>query len=354
MELLSGLPETDIYEFLSKAEKPIVIYGMGNGADKIMDEFERRGIAVSGVAASDSFVRGQSFRGFHVRTVSSFEDELGDIIIIIAFGSSLPEVMEHIRSLEKRHEVLAPDVPVCGDNIWCSDFYNENRRQIEDTYSLLADEQSRMVFRNVISFKLTGRLSYLRAAYSDKSEVFNNILQLGNDESYLDLGAYRGDTIDEFLLYTGGSYRRITALEPDRRSFSKLKAHTAGMNDIKLFRMGIWSEDADLPFEASKGRGSGIRDGGEETLAVTRIDTLFAVRKLTYLKMDVEGCERQAFLGGIKAIRRDKPKLNIAAYHRSEDIFSLPLLIHSIEPSYRIFLRQHPYIPAWDLNLYCP
>ena len=87
-------------------------------------------------------------------------------------------------------------------------------------------------------------------------------------------------------------------------------------------------------------------------LAVTRIDTLYHSRKLTYLKMDVEGCERQAIIGGVNTLRRDKPKLNIAVYHRSEDIFSIPLLISSIVPGYRLYLRQHPYIPAWDLTLY--
>ena len=56
--------------------------------------------------------------------------------------------------------------------------------------------------------------------------------------------------------------------------------------------------------------------------------------------------------GGIDTLRRDKPKLNIALYHRSEDIFKLPLMIKKIQPEYNIFMRQHPHIPSWDLNLY--
>ena len=124
------------------------------------------------------------------------------------------------------------------------------------------------------------------------------------------------------------------------------------MKNIRLFRMGIWSEDRDLSFSDSLGRGSSFSENGGDTLAVTKIDTLFAVQETTYIKMDVEGCERQAIIGGINTLRRDKPKLNIAVYHRSEDIFSIPLQIHSVEPSYKLYLRQHPYIPAWDLNLY--
>ncbi len=348
-----NIPAEDIYSRLYNSDRPIVIYGMGNGADKIINEFEKRRITVDAVAASDDFVRGQSFRGFTVRRISDVLESSPDAVIIIAFGTCITEVMDRIYSLAEKTIVLAADVPVYGDNIWCREFYEENRGDIERAFSLLADEQSKRVFENIISFKLTGQLEYLRRSYSSKDEVFRSIIPPGSNESYLDLGAYRGDTIDEFLRYSGGSYERITALEPDRKNFTKLKKNTAGMKNIRLFRMGIWSEDMDMSFSDSLGRGSSINNGGGDTLAVTKIDTLYRVQHISYIKMDVEGCERQAITGGINTLRRDKPKLNIAVYHRSEDIFSLPLFIDSILPEYRIYLRQHPYIPAWDLNMYC-
>lgn len=346
------IPVNDIYNRLKEEKRPVVIYGMGNGADKIIAQLNLYGIPVSGIAASDDFVRGQSFHGFTVRRISELEQIFPDLIIIIAFGTSIPEVMEHIFSLARRHTVLAADVPVYGDNYWSKAFYEENRSDIERAYSLLSDEQSRFVFESMVCYKLTGGLQYLSRCCSDKDEVFRKLIPLSEGETYLDLGAYRGDTIDEFLHYSGGNYRHITALEPDRKTFSKLKTHTLNMHDIRLYRMGIWSEDRDIPFDSSLGRGSSVQSGGKEMLAVTCIDTLYAVRRVSYIKMDVEGCERQALLGGIKTIQRDKPKLNIAAYHRSEDLFSLILQLHDIEPSYRLYLRKHPYIPAWDLNLY--
>ena len=52
----------DMWKKLSATKKPIWLYGMGNGADKILDELTRRGISVSGVFASDGFVRHQQFR----------------------------------------------------------------------------------------------------------------------------------------------------------------------------------------------------------------------------------------------------------------------------------------------------
>lgn len=344
--------QKDVWEVLTECTMPIVLYGTGNGADRILDELQRLGITVSGVMASDGFVRERTFRGFTVSSLAELERQLGSMVILIAFGTQRPEVIDNILSVADKHTVLCADVPVYGDNIFNMQFYLQHENEIQAACSLMCDELSRRTFEDIISFKLSGRMEYLTGCFSEKDEAFRNILRLGEDESYLDLGAYRGDTIAEFLSCTNGKYSHITALEPDRRTFRKLREYAASMPETQLFNMGIWSEDCDLSFNASLGRGSSIQKDGSQTLPVTRIDTLYKRRRLTYLKADVEGSEEQAILGGEVTLRRDKPKLNIALYHRSEDIFHLPLLINSINPGYRFYIRQHPHIPSWDLNLY--
>ena len=65
--MLNLLTEKEnIWNFLINDKKPIVIYGMGNGADKIINTIEEYGGKVSDVFASDEFVRGHAFRGFKV------------------------------------------------------------------------------------------------------------------------------------------------------------------------------------------------------------------------------------------------------------------------------------------------
>ena len=56
--------------------------------------------------------------------------------------------------------------------------------------------------------------------------------------------------------------------------------------------------------------------------------------------------------GAQRTLRELKPKLNLAAYHRTEDFFELILQLHEIASEYKIYLRKHPYIPCWDLNIY--
>ena len=343
----------EIWTFLAKTDRPLIIYGMGNGADKIIDVLKQIGKAPYGVMASDDFVRGQTFHGYTVRKLSYFEERIKEPIILVSFGSQRQDVMNHIMNISKRHTVFAPDVPVYGDNIFNMEFFNAHKKELETVYNFLADNKSKHTFENVINFKLSGKIEYLTEVFSDKADVFENIITLGESESCLDAGAYTGDTVMEILSYTKGKYKHITALEPDKKTFEKLKKNIGGMPDVRLFQMGIWNDDCDLSFNNSLGRGSSIKKDGEQPLSVTKIDTLFKRQVLSYLKLDVEGSELMALLGGVNVIKRDKPKINMAVYHRSEDIYTLPLLIKEIEPRYNIYLRQHPHIPAWDLNIYC-
>ena len=88
-------------------------------------------------------------------------------------------------------------------------------------------------------------------------------------------------------------------------------------------------------------------------MPVDSVDRVLGGARVSYLKLDVEGAEREALLGCARTIRRWRPKLCVSAYHRNEDLFALPLLIEQIAPGYRFYLRRFPYVPAWDVNLYC-
>ena len=337
------------WEKIKECGKSVVIYGMGNGADKVLDEFIRLEIPVIGVTASDDFVRGQSFRGFKVKKLSEFE---GDFIVAVAFASCIPDVMNHIYSLCEKYRVIVPCVPVFGNDIFNRDFIEKNKAEIERAYELFEDEESKRIYRGCVEFMFGGELDVLESITSNKDEAFENILKLNNEEIFLDLGAYRGDTVEEFLHYTKGKYESIIALEPDRRSYKKLVAYAENKKNIVTVQKAVSGKDSVAFFNAAAGRQSSFSDKGDEIETVT-VDTLAVDKNITYLKMDVEGAEYEVFCGAEKTLKTQKPKLNIALYHKSEDIFLLPLKIASINPEYRFYIRKHPYIPCWDMNLYC-
>ncbi len=350
--MLSIIREKSVWNRLMSESRPIVLYGMGDGAEKILRVCKERGISVSGVFASDEFVRGQSFCGFPVRSLPQTEAAFGEMVILLAFGSFLPEVMERIIRISERHTLYAPDVPLFGGGLWDEEYLAQHEDEIERAYALLGDEQSRMTFGDVLNYRLSGKLSYLSHCETEREEMYR-LLGIGAEEDYYDLGAYDGDTVREFLSYTGGCFHSVTAVEPDPKNRRKLlRKMPEFLSDerLRLVEAGVWWEDGELAFDNAAGRCSVLSPDGKIVTPVLSLDRIVAGRACSFIKMDVEGAEREALLGGKRVLTEQRPRLLFSAYHKTEDIFSLPLLLHELEPRYRIFLRHQPYFPAWETN----
>ena len=125
------MPQIDLWTHLQKTDKKIVMYGMGNGADKILAVCRERGIEVVDFFASDGFVRGHSFYGKRVLSYSEMKERYGaeNVIVLLSFASSLPDVLEYIYKIASECELYAPDVPVCGTNLFDLEFCQKTKKR---------------------------------------------------------------------------------------------------------------------------------------------------------------------------------------------------------------------------------
>lgn len=254
--LPSFVTETrDVWTVLQQETRPICLYGMGDGAEKILRVCEQKNIPIAGIFASDEFVRGHSFAGFVVKKRSDLEKELGDFVAVIAFASSRPEVLALFDDLDRIHTTYAPDVPVAEGELFDLAFAQKHCEELEQAYALLADERSREVFAATVNFKLSGKLHWLRDYTDSRESVFETYLKPTQHEHFVDLGAYNGDTIRELLSYTDGKYDSITALEPDKKTFKKLKKYVeqAQLEHIHIVNAGAWSEPGTCCLAARQG-----------------------------------------------------------------------------------------------------
>lgn len=337
--------KVSVWDRVVTAKRPIMLYGMGDGAEKIMRVLDGKGVKVAEIFASDEFVRGHSWNGYKVRKFSEITAMYDEFIILVAFGVHDEPTMERIYKMSENYELYAPDVPVVGDGLFDFDFVSEHFNELNDVYNLLADEQSKKVFENTLLYKITGEVRYLKLMETEPCEVYKNLLCPSGNEHYVDLGAYDGDTIREFLHFAKGA-GKITALEPDARNFRKLLEKTEGVNAINA---GAWSSDTEMEFSTRGGRNSRVGKG--KAIEMRSLDSVLNGERADIIKFDVEGAEREALYGAENTIKAYKPKLFCAVYHRNEDVFSLPLLIKELNPDYKIYLRHYPYIPAWETNV---
>jgi len=371
--------ENTLWQYLKTAGKPVVLYGTGDGADKVLARLAETGVPVSGIFASDEFVRGQQFHGFTVQAYSELMALRKQVIVLIAFASELPDVLERFYKLASVHETYAPHVPVfSGEETVTAAWIKKYERELQTVYERLADAVSRETFASVLNYKLSGKLSYLQACTTNRAEDLRTIFSFGGEETYLDLGAYNGDTVQEFLQLTRGRYKKIVALEPDPKNFKKLTdfVRQNELKHITCLQAGVWNDCGSLELTGNGGRqstfweadrsgfatqslsqtGSMKKKIKKQQVTVVSVDAVLGNEHADYMKFDVEGVEKEALEGAAGHLVPDGngalPKLLVAAYHHDEDIFALPLLLWKLQPEYKIYLRKHPYVPAWEINIF--
>ena len=345
------IDDLSVWEKLQETAEPIIMYGTGNGADKVVDVFEKLGIRLSGITASSGFVRERFFRGLPVKPLEYFEEKYESFTIVVTFGTSISEVMNNIFRIAEKHRVLVPCVPVIGTEIFDRDFLNSHKDEINLAYSLLADDFSKKVFEGYVNFQFGGRIELLKEIETPEEEIYENALKFTENEVFVDIGAYRGDTVEGFVNRVNGKYKKIVAAEPDYKTYQKLIKNCERLENFESYNAAITDYDGEVGFSSLAGRQSAI--GGGDMIKSLSLPTLCEDCEPTFIKIDSEGCELKILSGGAEILREFKPKMNVAAYHKSEDIFKLPILINTINPDYKIHLRHHPYIPAWDTLFYC-
>ncbi len=351
--MIEKIKEKNVWDYLKETRLPIVLYGMGNGTDMVMEKLSEIGVVPAEVFASDEFVRGHSFRGYRVVKYSDVCRKYDDFVIVVCFAVHDEAMLSKIKAMAEEHPLFAPNVPIVDDGVFTREFIEANDEAFERAYSLLADDFSRQSFIDILNFKVSGRVEYLFKCQKAKAEIYSEYLQLSNDEILMDLGAYDGDTVREFVEATGGKYSGIIAVEADEKNYKKLVDKTSGLAKIKTFNLAVWDKKETLFFEKKKGRNSKISTSGKVEVQAESVDGILAGEKITLLKMDIEGSEERTLCGAAETIKAHRPKLYVCAYHRNDDMFRLPLKINELCPDYKIYFCHHPYIPAWESNFYC-
>ena len=188
-------------------------------------------------------------------------------------------------------------------------------------------------------------------------EIFTNdqyypagIIKLSDKESFVDVGAYNGDTVFDFLKRTDNNFDFIFAFELDNKNFREMElaVDKLGINlkrKIKLYNSGLLDEEKDVYYETG---GSGMQstfinviNTASDCGKTVRLSDVLRNEKVTFIKMDIEGSEPQALSGAEEIIKKQKPKLAICVYHKPEHLWEIPLYLKKIVPAYKIYVRHH-------------
>jgi len=285
------------------------------------------------------------------------------------------------------------------------DFFLHNSQHFFMARSLLADEQSRTLYDQLVLFRILGHM-HVRLPFNtpealtfpekvdrwkvrdtDDVGVFGPlaIYAVPTEHGELRMKCWSGNVAATILFSQYFYYRDGESVAPETgdtvidaggcfgdtalvfastigrkghiHTFDPIKRHCTIMRDafamnpslaprIEIHEVGLAGEDSVGSSVSTRDTlidpGARVAQGGD--LPTRSIDSLVAegtIERIDYVKMDIEGSELAALRGGESAIRRWRPKLAISLYHRPEDFFSIPLWLDGLRCGYRFFLDHY-------------
>lgn len=181
----------------------------------------------------------------------------------------------------------------------------------------------------------------------DGVQYFIPELSLRADEAFVDAGAFSGDTLAEFIrcFPSDISSEKVHyyAFECGKTSCEEFQRNLKNMHcdfPVELYPVALWDKEESLCFLGT-GTSGVVDDSGEEIVSAAPLDKFFNGKKISWIKMDIEGAEMRALAGCASIIKNQKPRLAICVYHNAADLYEIPQYIKSLRNDYQMLLRHH-------------
>ena len=324
-------------DFLNAEPSKRYIFGRNEYAISLSNQVEVAGFI-------DDFAEEQLFQG---KPIVKTEDVPQDSLIV----SSVMVKPLSVRSLLNQRKLNHVDyfsflrysgIKLLPVKFWQG--FDEDFKKFRDgydyIYDLLNDSESKKVYENIINFRLSADLSYMDEFYENqKNQYFEDFLMLnGDDEVFYDIGSYDGYTTLEFIKRCS-NYRSAYIFEPEAKNMEVIKARLKDKDNIIYLDKGVSNKKEIVRFSAN-GSASKISKEGDQEIKVDLLDDIVD-EKVSMIKMDIEGEEKNAIEGSVETILKYHPRLAICVYHSGVDIRKIPQQILSIREDYNLYIRHY-------------
>jgi FkbM family methyltransferase len=344
------LLDLEALEQLKKSELPLLLWGSGNYAEYIFQILKRNDIVVDGVFIDQKSER-LTFQEYEVLSFEDIKNKYAKINIIRGNGNIERETyyreMDNVNSVYSFFDLM-------GFGWYLNETTFDNySKTINDMYNELVDYVSKESFKAYLKSRYLNDWIYIQPHVCSKM-YFPDFIQISNEESFVDCGAFDGDTFRLFEKKTK-VWKNYIAFEPSIKPLDEINKYieTHKLQNIKTFKMGVWNKKTCLSF-IEENDISRIVEGKIDNATKIEVDTIDNVCNkipVTYIKMDLEGSELVALEGAINTIIKNKPKLAISIYHKPSDLINIYQHIKHLNLGYKFYFRIHTAVGS-DAVLY--
>jgi FkbM family methyltransferase len=331
---------------------PLVLCGSGQLGRATLTGLNKVGVTPVAFADNNVAIQGTTVEGVPVLSPQQAASRFGQFAVFVVTVFTARPLVAQLQTLGVRvasaravffqhPEAFLPyfsiDVPQTVAN---------QSAAIMECFDLWADWHSASEFVDQIGWHLLEPGELREATPASETYFPSDIVHLKNDVSFVDCGAFDGDSVRALLERAGDGVREILALEPDPTNYLKLTAFVAALPEhvrsrIQTARVAVHSHRQKLRFASAAGAASSLLSRGDTDVDAAPLDEILAGRNPTLVKIDIEGAEPDAIAGATTTLKAKAPTVAICLYHRREHLWQLPLAIQAVNSQYAFHLRRH-------------
>lgn len=326
---------------------PLVVWGFGGMISFIVKNLRQYGVDIAYIVDNDPKRWGSAFQGIEVISFETLKRSFADCNVLI--GVCTKKFVDEIRAqIEKDgqfknvffFEMFYPF------GHFAQDIIDANRRKIDMTRSLFADEKSLLVYDAKIRYLQTKELGSFESLRDPEHDQYFDkaIVDVNGDEGlFIDGGAYHGENTRTLFERFPQARLRAVCIDPDEANIAALNAQYKDNDQVTIRHAALFERSGVVKFENSGSRGGGVDSSGSIELNAIGIDDEYGDSVVRFIKLDIEGAEMACLRGAKRTIETSKPIVAVCIYHSIEDHFDIPLLLKSLRPDYRFYVRQYHY-----------
>ncbi len=335
-----------------KADK-YVLYGTGNLAEAVNKQFLNRGMKFELALVDDGYDIKESFMGIPVKKFNEF-------IAQIENKKKYSLVIGHAAGYRKKNALAATEFfksvsyiarPFEHHKAFDRKFVEEHEKEFELLYNQLEDEKSREILCAFVNSRMTEDGKYVAdISHEDIDEFHNDVYRPIPNETFLDIGAYQGGSINRFLRAASvDSIHKVIGLEPEENNFKTLCRNLNYIAEEKrqLIKIGCFDRKTRLGFNNKEDKCCRLDDASDTFIDVDTVDHICIDEEcITTMYIGISAAVLQILKGAENTIISKRPQMIINLGTLKEEVYAIPLYIKSVAPDYKLYFRLQSAMPS--------
>lgn len=343
----------DLKKDIASEKLPIYIYGAGSYAKSVIKLIQSVDQEIKACVVDDIFLREENVFGeIAVISVSIFLQRINTDICLVMGMTNFGAGKELQLECPFIKRIYYPtSLSFEKDKEFSKEYLQDNLQKFEEVYELLADKKSKECFVAWIDSAIHNDTTRMFHVCDGVSTYFDNSLFTVKPETTLiDVGAYTGDTIEEFLNATNKIFTKIWAVEGDAelcRQIQNFASNKGILKKIEILNSCVWSDEKDILVNYleteinSVGMTASESDTNGECIHVVPLDSLIKNKEglsVDMIKMAMRGAEK-IVEGARHIIQENHPILAAKVGFDRMLFYNMIQTILGLDSTYKIFLR---------------